>query len=114
MADDKITIAVLVDGRPYERKPDGSLVPLQDRTDYERLDRMTDEEITAAAEADPDARPMTDEEWARAEVMSPKKTRVGLRLDTDVLQWFQARGRGYQSRINAVLRRYMEAQRKAG
>jgi uncharacterized protein (DUF4415 family) len=39
---------------------------------------------------------------------------LGLRLDGDVLRWFKARGKGYQTRINSVLRRYMEAQRKAG
>jgi uncharacterized protein (DUF4415 family) len=32
----------------------------------------------------------------------------------DVVDWFKARGRFYQSRMNAVLRRYMEAHRKAG
>ena len=74
---------------------------------------MTDDEPTAAAESDPDALPMSDEEWARAEVVRPGKVPVGLKLDADVLAWFKGKGRGYQTRINAVLRRYMEAQRKA-
>jgi len=109
-----VVSAVVVGGIVYERKADGTLVPMKDETDYARLDAMTDEEITAAAEADPDARPMSDEEWARARVVLPAKERVGLRLDTDVLDWFRAQGRGYQTRINAVLRRYVEAQRRTG
>jgi uncharacterized protein (DUF4415 family) len=84
--------AVLLDGRMYERKPDGTLVPLDDRSDWARVDAMTDEELTI--------------------VHPPQKVPVGLKLDTDVLAWFKSHGRGYQTRINAVLRRYMEAQRR--
>ncbi len=40
---------------------------------------------------------------------TPRKAAVSLRLDADVLDWFRARGAGYQTRINAVLRAYMEA-----
>ena len=105
--------AVLVDGKTYEKKRDGSLVPLKDRTDWAKLSRMTDAEIEAVAQSGEDT-PMTDEEWARATVTRPGKVAVGLRLDDDVLHWFKARGKGYQTRINAVLRRYIEAQRKAG
>jgi uncharacterized protein (DUF4415 family) len=39
---------------------------------------------------------------------------VGIKLDDDMLDWFKAQGRGCQTRINSVLRRYVEAQRKAG
>jgi len=39
---------------------------------------------------------------------APRKAAVSLRLDADVLDWFKARGAGYQTRINAVLRAYME------
>jgi uncharacterized protein (DUF4415 family) len=39
----------------------------------------------------------------------PRKAAVSLRLDADVLDWFRAQGTGYQTRINAVLRAYMEA-----
>jgi uncharacterized protein (DUF4415 family) len=106
--------AIVHDGKAYARAPDGTLSPLVDLTDHARLDAMTDEDVTAAAESDPDARPMTDEEWARAPLPPIGKTRVGIRLDTDVLRWFQAEGKGYQSRINAVLRRYVETRRRAG
>jgi len=42
----------------------------------------------------------------------PPKSRLTLRLDADVLAWFKAQGRGYQTRINAVLKAYKEAHRK--
>jgi uncharacterized protein (DUF4415 family) len=57
---------------------------------------------------------MTDEEWARAEITTPHKVSVGLRLDDDVLGWFKSKGKGYQTRINTILRRYYETHRKAG
>ena len=48
--------------------------------------------------------------WKRAEVVLPKtKKAISLRVDPDVLAWFQARGKGYQSLINAVLRSYVES-----
>jgi len=43
---------------------------------------------------------------------SPGKKQIALRLDTDILEWMQAQGKGYQSRINAVLRAYYEAHQK--
>jgi uncharacterized protein (DUF4415 family) len=42
------------------------------------------------------------------------KTPVNAKFDADVVDWFKSQGRGYQTRMNAVLRRYMEAHRKAG
>jgi len=39
----------------------------------------------------------------------PPKASVSLRIDVDVLEWFKARGSGYQTRINAVLRAFKEA-----
>ena len=38
---------------------------------------------------------------------------VSLRVDADILDWFQGQGAGYQTRINAVLREYMERQRNS-
>lgn len=114
MARRKGARAVLMDGEAYERKPDGALAPLKGATDWTALDRMTAAKTEAVAAADRDGPPMTDEEWAKAEIIRPVKVPVGLKLDQDVLQWFKSRGRGYQTRINAVLRRYVEAQRKIG
>ena len=50
----------------------------------------------------------------RAVIVLPKpKASVCIRLDQEVLDWFKAQGKGYQTRINALLRAYMEAQARA-
>jgi uncharacterized protein (DUF4415 family) len=88
----------------------------EDETVWERVDRLTDEEITEAVASDPDVAPIADEAWfASAELVMPEPKRpVTLRLDRDVLDWFKAQGPGYQTRINAVLRAYMAAHRRTG
>lgn len=54
-------------------------------------------------------------DWSKARLVVPEaKTPVSIRLDPDVLTFFKAQGKGYQTRINAVLRAYMEAQVKRG
>ena len=106
--------AVLVGGKPYQRKADGSLVPLKGKTDWRRLDRQSSAQTEAIAIRDRDGRPMSDEDWARAEVIQPQKVPVGLKLDDDVLGWFKSQGKGYQTRINTILRRYYATHRKAG
>jgi uncharacterized protein (DUF4415 family) len=51
--------------------------------------------------------------WRNARVvMPPGKKSIHLRVDADVLAWFRARGRGYLTRMNAVLRSYMEAHKQ--
>ena len=53
--------------------------------------------------------------WSSARVVMPgRKTSVHLRLDSDVAEWFKARGKGHLTRMNAVLRAYVEAQRDRG
>jgi BrnA antitoxin of type II toxin-antitoxin system len=42
-----------------------------------------------------------------------KKVAVGIKLDSDVLNWFKGQGKGYQTRINSVLRRFYEVQQKS-
>lgn len=85
------------------------------KTDWERLDRLTEEEIIAAAAADPDNPIWTEEELRSAELVMPTgapKVPVSIRLDAEVLDFFKAAGPGYQSRISAVLRSYVRARRK--
>jgi uncharacterized protein (DUF4415 family) len=84
-------------------------------TDWARVDALSEEELMAAARSDPDAQPTDAEFWKAAKLVLPeRKVQVALRVDPDVLRWFKAQGRGYQTRMNAVLRAYMEAHRKAG
>src|ERR1051326_1978176 len=84
-------------------------------TDWDRVRSMTDEEIERNAAEDPDNPPWTEEEWARTRVIWPQgKAPVTLRLDKDIIAWFKGQGRGYQTRINAVLRAFVEAQKPRG
>jgi uncharacterized protein (DUF4415 family) len=88
------------------------LAKMKDLTDWERLRSMTEEEIERNALEDPDNPPWTEEDWKNARVVWPQgKAPVTLRLDRDIIAWFKARGRGYQTRINAVLRAFVEAQK---
>jgi uncharacterized protein (DUF4415 family) len=51
-------------------------------------------------------------DWSKAGVGFPRpKQQLTVRLDKDVIDWFRAEGRGYQTRMNAVLRTYVNAQR---
>jgi uncharacterized protein (DUF4415 family) len=80
-------------------------------TDWARIDAQ----IEQMAQTDRDNPVGTTEDWADAFVgLPPRKATVNARFDSDVVEWFKAQGRGYQTRMNAVLRRYMEAHRKAG
>ena len=107
----KIARTVLVDGKVYERRPDGSLIPLAYRSGYKRLDSRTAAAVATMAARD--RATMTNDGWAEGEIARHTKLPVGIRLDDDVLAWFKASGPGYQTRINTVLRRHVEAQRKA-
>ena len=62
------------DGTVVQVLPDGSTKPLEDKTDWARLRAMTDEEVTAAAMSDPDARPMTPEQRRAARRVPRAKT----------------------------------------
>lgn len=74
------------------------------QTDWKRVDALTDEDIDTS-----DIPPLDDAFFTDAELRLPEsKKTITIRLDADVLDWFKSQGRGYQTRINAVLRRYME------
>ncbi len=77
------------------------------KTDWKRLSEMTDEDIDTS-----DIPELDDDFFQRAEIRIPSKQPVTLRIDSDVLSWFKAQGQGYQTRINTLLRRYMESQRQ--
>lgn len=78
-------------------------------TDWERLDAMQDDDIDLS-----DVPEITPEMFAKAIVnrslkSPPKKQQITIRLDKDVLEWYREQGRGYQTKINELLRAYMEA-----
>lgn len=77
------------------------------RTDWARLDRMKGEDIDFSDIPETDAK-----FWAEARVVFPgRKVPVTLRLDPDIVAWFKRGGPGYQSRINAVLRTFVDARK---
>ena len=69
----------------------------KDRTDWARVDALTDEDIDAAIASDPDAAPaMTAEDLARARIVYPEPKRpISIRLDGEVIDWFKREGPGY-------------------
>lgn len=77
------------------------------KTDWKRLAVMTDKEIDTS-----DIAELGDDFFARAELRTPPKQAVTIRLDADVLEWFKEQGQGYQTRINQLLRIYMDAKRQ--
>jgi len=103
----------LGDGTYIIEHPDGRLERRKSETDWARLDGMTDEEIEAAIADDPDWQDFKDIDWSKAVlVIPPKKKAISIRVDEDVLDYFKKEGAGYQRRINAVLRSFMQQKRK--
>jgi uncharacterized protein (DUF4415 family) len=86
-------------------------VPIRPRN--RRLIEMSDEEAARRAAADPDAGVIPPGFWDNAKVLLPEtKQQITLRLDPEVIRFFKRTGKGYQSRMGAVLRSYVEAKRK--
>jgi len=82
------------------------------RRELERLAAQPDDSIDTS-----DISELSDEQWANAErgrFYRPVKQQITARLDADVLAWLKAGGRGYQTRLNTILRREMQRERKSG
>jgi uncharacterized protein (DUF4415 family) len=95
-------------------------------TNWVAVDFLTEEEINAAALSDPDAPPLTEEQQTEFRRITDipgnnifekthslitetkNKQLVSIRYDKDVISFFKAQGKGYQSLMNNVLRHYME------
>ena len=104
-------VASLGDGTHIIEYPDGKLERRKSQTDWARLDALTDAEIDASIANDPDW--SDDWNWSKAVlVIPPKKKAISIRVDEDVLDYFKQEGAGYQRRMNAVLRSYMQQKRK--
>ncbi len=75
------------------------------KTNWTRVDSLSDRDI------DYSDIPELDKDFFKSAtlVLPEPKTTVTIRLDQRVLEWFKAKGPGYQTRINALLRAYMEA-----
>jgi len=78
---------------------------MKSRTDWERVKSAPDYE----------GEPEIDVDWAKAELIEPApKKLISLRIDADIIEFFRSQGKGYQTKMNAVLRAYKEAQDKTG
>src|SRR6266705_3002235 len=87
--------------------------PRRGKTDWAKVAKLTDEEIEAAMAKDPAWADYDDAHWSEALlVIPPKKKAISIRLDEDVLDFFRREGAGYQRRMNAVLRSFMQQKRK--
>ena len=78
----------------------------QSKTDWARVDAMQDADIDFR-----DIPELGDDFFKRAELRLPAKQAITIRVDADVLAWFKGQGKGYQTRINKLMRAFMEAQR---
>ncbi len=87
---------------------------IQYGTDWERLKNMKDEDIDVS-----DIPRITPDMFKNPVIRKnfkviPKKTSLSLKIDADIKEFFKAEGRGYQNKINQLLRAYMENAKKAG
>lgn len=73
------------------------------KTGWKRLAAQKDSEIDTS-----NIPKLGDDFFREAELRLPPKQAITIRLDADVLEWFKEQGQGYQTRINQLLRRYMQ------
>jgi uncharacterized protein (DUF4415 family) len=85
----------------------------EDRSDWTRVAATTEAELEASIAVDPDDAHEAD--WTRAVAGMPaRKQDIHIRVDADVLSWFRGTGKGYQTRMNNVLRAFVESRRRTG
>jgi uncharacterized protein (DUF4415 family) len=81
-------------------------VPKPTREDWERLDSLKDEDIDYS-----DIPEITDfskfRPWEQRQMFKPVKVAVTCKLDADIVAWLKQEGKGYQTRMNAILREAM-------
>ena len=73
---------------------------MKSQTDWDRVKAAPDHEGEQEIDVD----------WSKARLVAPEsKKLISLRIDADIVEFFRNQGKGYQTRMNAVLRAYMEA-----
>lgn len=77
-------------------------------TNWAKVDALTEEELEASIDHEEEG----EFDWSKAFIgLPPMKKQITLRLDRDIIDWFKHQGPRYQTRINAVLREYVDAHR---
>jgi len=90
------------------KQPSRRKAPSRGRADLDRVRRMSEAQLRDTSPAE--LANLPDDFWAAAVLVDPaRKQAISLRVDEDVLAWFKEAGPRYQSRMNAVLRSYMNA-----
>jgi uncharacterized protein (DUF4415 family) len=87
----------------------------EDQTEWALVDAMTEEELEAAIDSDPDWADIPRDWYEHATPHYPEAMRqeVRLRLDPDLVAWFKRQRPGYRARINVALRAFVEAHGRA-
>ena len=85
----------------------------EDRTNWHKANAITGNRLEESIKADVDDI-REEPEWAQAVMGLPApKDHINIRIDHDVLEWFKANGRGYQTLMNNVLRAFVKARQKS-
>jgi uncharacterized protein (DUF4415 family) len=84
----------------------------EDRTDWRKVNAITGKKLEVSIKADIDD-VHGEPDWTRATMgVSAPKDHINIRIDHDVLEWFRAGGRGYQTLMNNVLRAFVQARQQ--
>ena len=83
----------------------------ESKTDWKRADAISRAEVERLADKNEGVLPAGWESTVMVG-LPPAKQDIHIRLDGDILDWFKARGRGYQTRINAVLRAFVQTRQR--
>lgn len=87
------------------KRGDVSALSAQHEAELKALAKKSDDEIDYS-----DIPSTCDEQWseaARGQFFRPLKTQASVRIDADVMEWLKRPGKGYQTRLNAILREAM-------
>lgn len=86
------------------------LKKMKSETDWAAVRKMTDEQIEEAMAGDPFWQEMGGDDWTNhVELAAPEKEGIYAKFDREVLEYYRSFGRGYQARMNAVLKAYMKS-----
>ncbi len=85
------------------------------KTGREQMNPMTNKKFKENANTDENNSLIDQKLWQVAELLMPSnvaKERITIRIDTDILEWLKKQGKGYQSKINSILRTFMKTDQK--
>ena len=89
----------------------GKIARGEDRTDWRKANALAGKKLEASIQADRDD-VRSEPAWSQAVMGVPvPKDHINIRIDHDVLEWFKANGRGYQTLMNNVLRAFVQSRR---